>query len=332
MLETALFFDNLARKKLIIECKNVSFAKTLDIQHSETLKGKVNTFNRIHGIVNHLPPFWYEITALGYTKLLDIKYFKTFEDGIAKVVIDRPFRRNAFRPRTIQEISMCLSDVRDDHHIGVVILTGEGIEAFCSGGDQDSRNQGGYIDESGIPRLNVLDLQVQIRRLPKPIVAMIAGYAVGGGQILQMICDISIAASNAIFGQTGPKVGSFDAGFGVSMLTRLVGQKKAREMWFLTKMYNARDALLMNLVNVIVSVHNLEYVTFLWSREMIRNSPMALRILKSALNACEDGHMGLQQFGGDATLLFYHSEEGNEGKESFIEKRTPNFSRFKKLP
>lgn len=293
---------------------------------------RVCSFGEIHGKVSQCNPKWEEVLKLDRMRLLDVKYHKSLNEGIAKIIINRPYRKNAFRPRTIQEIFACFTDARDDCSIGVTIFTGEGIEAFCSGGDQEFRNTGGYVGEDGVPRLNVLDLQVLLRRMPKPILAMVTGYAVGGGQILHMICDITIAAKNSIFGQTGPKVGSFDAGYGVSLLARLVGQKKAREIWYLTRMYSAIDAINMSLVNSIVVEQNIEIETLKWCKEIMQNSPMAIRILKSALNACEDGHMGLQQLGGDATLLFYHTEEGNEGKKSYLEKRSPDFSKFKRLP
>jgi len=216
--------------------------------------------------------------------------------------------------------------------VGVIILTGEGTDAFCSGGDQSVRGKGGYVGADQVPRLNVLDLQIQMRRTPKPIVAMVSGYAVGGGHILHMLCDITIAAENAVFGQTGPKVGSFDAGYGVSMMARLVGQKKAREMWFLARLYDAQQALTMGLVNTVVPLAELEKETVKWCREMLRNSPTALRVLKSSLNACEDGHAGVAQLGGDATLLFYQTEEGSEGRQAYVDKRKPDFSKFTRFP
>ncbi|MEW5308719.1 MAG: hypothetical protein WDW38_000656 [Sanguina aurantia] len=248
------------------------------------------------------------------------------------ISINRPEKRNAFRPQTVLELSNCFADARDDPSIGAVILTGEGTLAFCSGGDQDVRGKGGYVGEDSIPRLNVLDLQVQIRRLPKPVVAMVAGYAVGGGHILHMMCDLTVAADNAVFGQTGPKVGSFDAGYGSTQMVRLVGQKKAREMWFLARLYDAQQALDMGLVNTVVPLASLEQETVKWCREMVRNSPTALRILKSAMNAAEDGHAGIQELGGNATMLFYQSEEGDEGRRAYLEKRAPDFSKFKRLP
>lgn len=260
----------------------------------------------------------------------DIKYQKT--QGIAKITINRPQVRNAFRPLTIVEISSALSESRDDEKVGVIILTGEGKEAFCSGGDQKIRGNAGYKDENGIHRLNVLDLQRQIRTCPKPIVAMVAGYAVGGGQILQMLCDLTIAADNAIFGQTGPKVGSFDGGYGASYMARIVGQKKAREIWFLCRQYNAKEALAMGLVNTVVPYKNLENETVQWCREILANSPMAIRCLKASLNADCDGQAGLQELAGNATMLFYMTEEGQEGRNAFLEKRKPDFSKFPRRP
>eukprot|EP00884_Botryococcus_braunii_P000396 jgi/Botrbrau1/10357/Bobra.0321s0032.1 len=236
-------------------------------------------------------------------------------------------------------MSMCFADARDDSAIGAVILTGEGTQAFCSGGDQAVREEGGYVGGDGIPRLGVLDLQVQIRRLPKPVVAMVAGYCVGGGHVLHMVCDITIAADNAIFGQTGPKVGSFDAGYGSTHMAAIIGQKKAREMWFLARMYDAREALQMGLVNTVVPLDRLEEETLVWCREMVRNSPIALRFLKAALNAAEDGYAGISELAGNATMLFYQTPEGAEegcfalqGKNAYLEKRRPDFSRFPRLP
>ncbi|GAB4823048.1 hypothetical protein N2152v2_010094 [Parachlorella kessleri] len=297
-----------------------------------TATGRPTTYARVHGQVSRAPATWRRIDTVQNWQLEEIKYEKAEGEGIAKVTINRPHKRNAFTPRTNHEMSLCFADARDDPEVGVVILTGEGTLAFCSGGDQSVRGNGGYVGSDGVPRLNVLDLQIQIRRLPKPVVAMVAGYAVGGGHILHMICDITIAADNAVFGQTGPKVGSFDAGYGSSQMVRLVGQKKAREMWFLCRLYDAQQALQMGLVNTVVPLDRLEEETLVWCREMLRNSPTALRILKSALNAVEDGQAGLQQLGGDATLLFYQSDEGREGHDAYIEKRAPDFSKFKRLP
>ena len=253
-------------------------------------------------------------------------------DGVAKVTINRPHVRNAFRPETVMEMEEAFRIVREDSTIGVVILTGAGKEAFCSGGDQKVRGTGGYVGGDGTPRLNVLDLQKQIRTLPKPVVAMVAGYAIGGGHVLHVICDLTIAGDNARFGQTGPKVGSFDGGLGSSYLARIVGQKKAREIWFLCRQYSAEEALQMGLVNAVYPVDDLEAETLIWCREMLQHSPLALRCLKAALNADCDGQMGLQELAGDATLLYYMTEEAKEGKEAFLEKRKPDFSKFPRLP
>ncbi len=260
----------------------------------------------------------------------DIRYDKA--EGIAKITICRPKVRNAFRPQTVREMQHAFEDARDDADIGVVILTGQGDQAFCSGGDQRVRGEGGYVGSDGVPRLNVLDLQRQIRTLPKPVVAMVAGYAIGGGHVLHMVCDLTIAADNARFGQTGPKVGSFDGGYGASYMARIVGQKKAREIWFLCRQYDAKQALEMGLVNTVVPLAELEHETVKWCREMLENSPIALRCLKAALNADCDGQAGLQELAGNATLLYYLSEEGQEGKRAFLEKRKPNWSKFKRLP
>jgi naphthoate synthase len=261
----------------------------------------------------------------------DVLYEKSI-DGIAKITINRPRVRNAFRPLTVQEMGHAFADARDDTHVGVVILTGAGKEAFCSGGDQRVRREAGYVGDDGVARLNVLDLQRQIRTLPKPVIAMVAGYAIGGGQILHLICDLTIAADNARFGQTGPKVGSFDGGYGSSYLARVVGQKKAREIWFLCRQYDAQQALAMGLINQVVPYEQLEAETLSWCREILQHSPMALRCLKSALNADCDGQAGLQELAGNATLLFYMSEESKEGRDAFLEKRKPDFKRFKRYP
>ena len=278
-------------------------------------------------------PKW--ATAPGSEKYTDIKY--QVADGIAKITINRPEVRNAFRPETIVELQSAFSLARDNQEVGVIILTGEGSEAFCSGGDISVRGDDGYIGEDalgkqGVGRLNVLDLQVQIRRTPKPVVAMVAGWAIGGGHVLHVVCDLTIAADNAKFGQTGPMVGSFDGGYGSSILAASVGQKKAREIWFMTRQYDANEALSMGLVNTVVPVSELEAETVSWCREMLRNSPLALRLLKSSLNAADDGAAGLQQLAGDATLLFYLSEEGQEGRDAYKEKRPPNFGKFPKRP
>ena len=267
-----------------------------------------------------------------YGNYTDIKYVKS-EEGIAKITINRPEVRNAFRPLTVREMRSALEDSREDTDIGVIILTGEGDKAFCSGGDQRVRGDSGYKDnETGHSRLNVLDFQREIRSCPKPIVAMVAGYAIGGGHVLHVMCDLTIAADNAIFGQTGPKVGSFDGGYGSSYLARIVGQKKAREIWFLCRQYNAQQALDMGLVNSVVPLENLEEETLQWSREMLNNSPMALRCLKSAMNADCDGQAGIQELAGNATMLFYMSEEGQEGRNAYLEKRKPDFSKFTREP
>ncbi|MBL8632961.1 MAG: 1,4-dihydroxy-2-naphthoyl-CoA synthase [Myxococcales bacterium] len=271
---------------------------------------------------------WKSVDGFGFQ---DIKYQKT-DDGIAKITINRPEVRNAFRPLTVKELSTAFNDARDDADIGVVILTGEGPDAFCSGGDQRVRGHGGYVGEDGIPRLNILDVQRQIRTIPKPVIAMVAGYAIGGGHVLHLLCDLTIAADNARFGQTGPKVGSFDGGYGASYMARIVGQKKAREIWFLCRQYDAKQALEMGLVNTVVPLAELEQETLKWSREMLQNSPTALRFLKAALNADCDGQAGLQELAGSATLLYYLTEEGREGKEAFLEKRKPNFRKFKRFP
>ncbi|MEC9337233.1 MAG: 1,4-dihydroxy-2-naphthoyl-CoA synthase [SAR324 cluster bacterium] len=262
----------------------------------------------------------------------DINFEKSNE-GIAKITINRPEVRNAFRPLTVREMRAALNDAREDTKIGVIILTGEGEKAFCSGGDQRIRGSAGYEDsETGHLRLNVLDFQREIRTCPKPVVAMVAGYAIGGGHVLHVMCDLTIAADNAIFGQTGPKVGSFDGGYGSSYLARMVGQKKAREIWFLCRQYTAQQALEMGMVNTVVPLEKLEEETLQWSREMLQHSPMALRCLKSALNADCDGQAGLQELAGNATMLFYMSEEGQEGRNAYLEKRKPDFNKFTRYP
>jgi naphthoate synthase len=264
-------------------------------------------------------------------KFEDIKYERT-EDGIAKITINRPEVRNAFRPQTVTDLKLALDLARDDAEIGVVILTGQGTEAFCSGGDQKVRGKAGYVDKRGVPRLNILDVQKQIRSLPKPVVAMVAGFAIGGGHVLHVVCDLTIAADNARFGQTGPRVGSFDGGLGSSYLARIVGQKKAREIWFLCRQYDARQALEMGLVNTVVPLEKLEEETLQWCREMLALSPMALRCLKAALNADCDGQIGLLDLAGNATLLYYMSEEAQEGRNAYVEKRKPNYKKFPRLP
>ena len=260
----------------------------------------------------------------------DIRYHK-FE-GIAKITINRPEVRNAFRPKTVFEMSEALHDARMDPNIGVILLTGEGDQAFCSGGDQKLRGDTGYSDEKGVNHLNVLDFQRQMRTCPKPIIAMVAGYAIGGGHVLHLMCDLTIAADNAIFGQTGPKVGSFDGGYGASYMARIVGQKKAREIWFLCRQYNAQQALEMGLVNAVVPLEQLEEETVQWCREILANSPTAIRCLKAALNADCDGQAGLQELAGNATMLFYMSQEAQEGRDAFKEKRKPDFTKFPRQP
>ena len=266
-------------------------------------------------------------TARAFT---DILYEKA--DGIAKITINRPDVRNAFRPLTVREMIQAFEDVREDPELGVAILTGAGTEAFCSGGDQRVRGNAGYVGEDKVPRLNVLDLQRQIRSLPKPVIAMVAGFAVGGGHVLHVVCDLTIAAENARFGQTGPKVGSFDGGFGASYLSRIVGQKKAREIWFLCRQYDAQQALQMGLVNAVVPVERLEEETVAWCREILTMSPLALRCLKAAFNAELDGESGIQELAGNATLLYYMTEEAQEGRNAYLERRKPNFSKFRRLP
>ena len=253
-------------------------------------------------------------------------------DGVAKITINRPQVRNAFTPLTVKEMQQAFELAREDTAVGVIVLTGKGDLAFCSGGDQKIRGDSGYKDSTGVHRLNVLDLQRQIRTLPKPVVAMVAGYAIGGGHVLHLMCDLTIAADNAIFGQTGPKVGSFDGGFGSSYLARVVGQKKAREIWFLCRQYDAQKALDMGLVNTVVPLAKLEEETMQWCQEMLKNSPIALRCLKAAMNADCDGQAGLQELAGNATMLFYMTEEGQEGRNAFNEKRKPDFSKFTRNP
>jgi len=274
-------------------------------------------------------------TAEGGEKFTDIIY--QVADGMAKITINRPEVRNAFRPQTLFELQEAFNLARDNDAVGVIIFTGAGSEAFCSGGDVNVRGDDGYLGDDklakkGIGRLNVLDLQIQIRRLPKPVVAMVAGWAVGGGHVLHVVCDITVAGDNAKFGQTGPMVGSFDGGYGAGLLAAHIGQKKAREIWFLCRQYDAAEALDMGLVNTVVPVADLEAETVSWCREMLRHSPMALRLLKAGLNAADDGLAGVQQLAGDATLLFYMTEEGQEGRNAYQEKRNPDFSKFPKRP
>ena len=260
----------------------------------------------------------------------DIRY-ETAE-GIAKITIDRPHVRNAFRPQTLFELKDAFTRAHEDQDVGVIILTGEGPLAFCSGGDQRIRGHGGYVGDDGVPRLNVLELQRQIRTLPKPVVAMVAGYAIGGGHVLHVVCDLTIAADNARFGQTGPKVGSFDGGYGATLLARIVGHKKAREIWYLCRQYDAQQALDMGLVNTVVPLDQLEAETVQWCREMLQMSPTALRFLKASFNADTDGLAGIQQLAGDATLLYYLTDEAKEGRNAFVEKRKPDFSQFTRFP
>ena len=269
-----------------------------------------------------------EWTAIGDYK--DIKYHKA--EGIAKITINRPEVRNAFRPLTVSEMMNAFRDAEEDPEIGVIILTGEGEKAFCSGGDQKIRGDSGYKDEQGVHRLNVLEFQRQIRRSPKPVIAMVAGYAIGGGHVLHMMCDLTIAADNAVFGQTGPKVGSFDGGYGASYMARIIGQKKAREIWYLCRQYNAQQALEMGLVNTVVPFDKLEEETVQWCREILANSHTAIRCLKAALNADCDGQAGLQELAGCATMLYYMSDEAQEGRNAFVEKRKPDFTKFPRQP
>ncbi|CAB4626328.1 unannotated protein [freshwater metagenome] len=274
-------------------------------------------------------------TGPGGEAFTDIKY--QIGEGIAKITINRPHVRNAFRPETIIELKSAFDLARDNASVGVIIFTGEGTEAFCSGGDISVRGDDGYVGsdsvgQQGLGRLNVLDLQVQIRRTPKPVIAMVAGWAIGGGHVLHVVCDLTIAADNAKFGQTGPMVGSFDGGYGSGLLAANIGQKKAREIWFMTRQYDAQEALSMGLVNTVVPLAELENETVSWCREMLKNSPLALRLIKASMNAADDGLAGIQQLAGDATLLFYLSEEGQEGRDAYKEKRAPDFGKFPKRP
>ena len=268
-------------------------------------------------------------------KYKDIIYEKC--DGIAKIAINRPEKRNAFRPDTVLEMYDAFSDAREDSEVGVILLTGngpakDGKYAFCSGGDQSIRGDKGYVGTDGVPRLNILDVQKQIRSIPKPVIALVAGYAIGGGHVLHVICDMTIAADNAVFGQTGPKVGSFDGGFGSSYLARMVGQKRAREIWFLCRQYNAEEAFQMGMVNKIVPVDELENEGIQWAKEILEKSPLSIRLLKSAFNAELDGQAGIQELAGNATLLYYMSEEAQEGKNAYNEKRKPDFKKFPRVP
>jgi naphthoate synthase len=274
-----------------------------------------------------------EVTIPSWEKVQDYTdIIYEHAEGIAKITINRPEVRNAFRPLTLFELSDAFRHAHEDGTIGVILFTGAGNEAFCSGGDQRVRGEGGYVDSRGVPRLNVLELQRQIRLLPKPVIAVVAGYAIGGGHVLHLICDLTIAADNAVFGQTGPKVGSFDAGYGATYLARVVGHKKAREIWYLCRQYSAQQALDMGLINTVVPLERLEEEAVQWAREVLEKSPMALRFLKAAFNADTDGLAGLQQLAGDATLLYYLTDEAKEGKNAFLEKRKPDFSRFPRFP
>ncbi|HEV3283023.1 MAG TPA: 1,4-dihydroxy-2-naphthoyl-CoA synthase [Solirubrobacteraceae bacterium] len=286
-----------------------------------------------------MPTTWTPAEAAEQRGYTDIRYEKSAapDQGIAKITIARPEVRNAFRPRTIVEISSALEDAREDTSIGAIILTGEGSEAFCSGGDQRVRGDSGYLDDSpagaaGVGRFHVTDLHVQMRRLPKPVVAMVAGYAIGGGHVLHLVCDLTIAADNARFGQVGPRVGSFDGGIGAGLLANLVGPKRAKEIWFLCRQYSAEEALQMGMVNAVVALERLEEETVGWCREMLALSPFALRLLKASFNAAEDGLAGIQQLAHDANLLFYGSQEAQEGRDAYRERRAPDFSRFPKRP
>lgn len=267
------------------------------------------------------------VEARKYEEIIYEKY-----NGIAKVTINRPEKRNAFTPLTVQEMIHAFSDARDDSSIGVIVLTGQGEKAFCSGGDQSVRGTGGYVGDDNIPRLNVLDLQRLIRTIPKPVIAMVSGYAIGGGHVLHVVCDLTIAADNAKFGQTGPKVGSFDAGYGAGYLARMVGHKRAREIWYLCRQYSAAEAYEMGMVNSVVPYEKLEEETVQWCNEILEMSPTALRFLKASFNADTDGLAGLQQLGGDATLLYYTTEEAQEGRDAFKEKRKPDFKKFPRFP
>ena len=265
----------------------------------------------------------------------DIIYEKM--DGIAKITINRPDKRNAFRPETTLELYDAIADAREDAGVGVILLTGagpakDGKYAFCSGGDQSIRGNKGYVGKDGVPRLNILDVQKQIRSIPKPVIALVAGYAIGGGHVLHVVCDLTIAADNAVFGQTGPKVGSFDGGFGASYLARLIGQKKAREIWYLCRQYNAKEALDMGLINKVVPVEQLEDEGVQWAKEILEMSPLAIRLLKSAFNAELDGQAGIQELAGNATLLYYMSDEAQEGKNAYNQKRKPDFKKFPRVP
>ena len=283
-----------------------------------------------HRVSRDAPIVWQRVSLRVRGDSLSETVYEKTDEGIAKITIDRPEKRNAFTPRTILELIACLEDAKEDGKVACIIVTGKGTQAFCSGGDQLVRDVGGYVGKDGVPRLNFLDLQVVLRRIPKPVVAMVAGHAVGGGHIIHMLCDLTISADNAIYGQTGPKVGSFDAGWGCSVMARLVGPKRAKEMWFLCKLYTAEEAYEMGLVNKVVPLAELEKETVYWCRQMLANSPLALSILKASMNAVDDGHAGVQQLGGFATKMFYSHEQGLEGLTAFKEKRKPDFEQFRK--
>jgi len=270
---------------------------------------------------------WKPITGFDFK---EIRF--EFYNGIAKITIDRPRYRNAFTPLTTWEMSQAFAYCREAQDISVVLLTGAGDKAFCSGGDMNVKGRGGYVGADGVPRLNVLDVQMQIRRLPKPVIAMVNGFAIGGGHVLHLVCDLTIASHNAVFGQTGPKVGSFDAGFGASYLARIVGQKKAREIWFLCRQYSAEEAERMGMVNKVVSLESLEDECIAWAETMMERSPLALRMIKAGLNAELDGQAGIQELAGDATMLYYFLDEAQEGGKAFLEKRKPDFKKYPKLP
>lgn len=274
----------------------------------------------------YLPVVWHDQS--GYE---DITY-RISEEGIARIAFNRPEVLNAFRPQTVKELKRALEDARENTRVGVIILTGEGGEAFCTGGDQRVRGEAGYIGNDGVPRLNILEVQRLIRNCPQPVIAAVAGYAVGGGHVLHVVCDLTLAADNAVFGQTGPRVGSFDGGFGASYLAAMVGQKKAREIWYLCRLYDAHEAEAMGMVNEVVPLEKLEAEAVAWGREILGHSPLALRCLKAGFNADTDGQAGIQELAGHATMMFYMTEEGKEGRDAFLEKRAPDFSRFPRLP
>jgi naphthoate synthase len=319
-----------ARKRLGQTQRHLGSHHDHDLGSSTRATIEQTSYYKRHYIDRDRPITWRctSLQVLG-EPLTETVYEKS-ADGIAKITINRPEKRNAFTPRTIIELISCLEDAKEDALVAAVILTGMGHEAFCSGGDQAVRDVGGYVGKDGVPRLNFLDLQVVLRRIPKPVIAMVAGHAVGGGHIIHMLCDMTISASNAIYGQTGPKVGSFDAGWGCSVMARLIGPKRAKEMWFLCKLYTAEEAYEMGLVNKVVPLEELEKETVHWCRQMLANSPMALSVLKASMNAIDDGHAGVQQLGGLATKLYYSHEQGLEGLAAFKQKRKPDFGQFRK--